>query len=68
MSDCFDHMNDAYDDTLFYATSSGLHVDGSSYYKSTNKVCKYCGVGGLTWGTFKNKWRLYKGNELHICN
>jgi hypothetical protein len=33
----------------------------------SDKVCRYCGEGGLRWENIKGKWRLFDGNEIHRC-
>lgn len=31
------------------------------------KTCRYCGAGGLEWGSHEGKWRLFKAGVLHAC-
>lgn len=66
MSDCFDHMADAYDDLLTGRTS-----EGDSYrYRSGEpfgKTCKYCGTPYLHWLQKDGRWCLTKNGAVHVC-
>lgn len=68
MSDCFDHAADAYDDLCFGRTSMGDGKSPSGYSNAPRTTfCKYCGAWGLRWGNHTGKWKLYSGDQLHVC-
>ena len=31
------------------------------------KTCRYCGTTGLTWKNTNDGWRLFDGDEIHVC-
>lgn len=66
MSDCFDHMGDAYDDALFGATSQGISGGSSPYIKRT-VYCKYCWKPNLKWISSGGRWMLMEEGQIHIC-
>ncbi len=67
MSDCFDHMADAWDDCLFGATHYDLHYDSSNRApRDTHVRCRYC--GGSAWWRYKDGWKLYNvDGAQHLC-
>ncbi len=71
MSDCFDHMMDAYDDA--YNRGDGYHEDEDNYHNrrtyNKRKHCAYCGKQNLEWSNTTDGWRLRDSNtgEIHKC-
>lgn len=76
MSDCFDHMADAWDDALFGATNHGLSEKNrrDDYFRHFSyrrfPSCNRCGATRLVW--FHNGLRYIlvnpKGNKPHRCD
>lgn len=64
MSDCFDHMADAWDDCLFLASADGYAPAGSAPYMPR---CRKCGKNGLRWILAGEKWTLIEGKSIHMC-
>ncbi len=72
VSDCFDHMTDAWDDCLFGATAHGYRGEG---YAPRSPRCKFCGSTDVKWRLLESGWRLYNterqlpGNLMlpHAC-
>ncbi len=31
------------------------------------KTCHHCGQEDLIWGRRKGKWRLFDGEQIHVC-
>lgn len=61
MSDTFDHEADAWD-----GWEDGGAEDDDRYAPWV-KTCRHCYTTGLLWGQHQGRWRLYDGNELHVC-
>jgi hypothetical protein len=72
MSDCFDHMADAYEDLLFGRTFDE-GTEGNAWRKRRlpiSRTCKFCGAQYLQW--HKNnagRWVLCKAGTgiAHEC-
>ena len=43
------------------------HMDDNYQYTVADKRCRCCGEGGLRWGQVDGKFRLFKGEKLHMC-
>lgn len=56
MSDCFDHMQDAWDDLLFGASSQTYGGEG---YAPRPPRCKFCGSTDVRWRQQTGKWVLF---------
>lgn len=70
MSDCFDHMADAWDDALFGLTGEDYSWDGSKLVGRKRKViCRYCYSTKVHWKrTPERKWVLCNADgSRHYC-
>lgn len=38
------------------------------YPAKFQKVCRFCGKGGLHWAMLDGKWRLYDNGHVHVCS
>jgi len=66
MSDCWDHMVDAYE-----SADHGYdynHEGSGGGYPPKPPTCSNCGKNGLSWGIYGQGYRLFEHGKLHVCD